>query len=237
MKGLSSIPSEENFLEAYRQLQARPARRISEAELALWSQWCRFDPRLGEQLIELLGREWRTIHPMRLREEALRQPWPQALGVLLEQVLDAGWIPRPDRTLYRRWRDTVLAEIRPASGELFFIGTRKLAGKQMLLDAELSLRAYLKWGYLGRELLVNKAQAPESLQRTGTLLPPLARKRILSQLMRQHPRFSVEDYRRALGFQVSRRQAELDLAALVKARRLSTQGQTRGRIYRVRRHG
>jgi hypothetical protein len=111
----------------------------------------------------------------------------------------------------------------PAEGEQFFIGLRAFGGEAMRLDAERSLATYLRWGYLGREILVNKASQRE---RVRTLLPLDARRRILEGLIRKFTRLTVGDYLEAVGGGLSRRQAELDLR---RCPRLLGRGRTRGR--------
>ena len=177
-----------------------------------------------------MATNWKNLNPISLREHLLEQPWPQAFGVLAEQAADMDLIPPGDRILFKNWLQTTLSGISAAPGEQFFIGLRKFAGKQMLADAEYPLRSYVRWGYLGRDLLVNKAQMTAK-QRNRTIVSAAVRKKILNELMKIRKRLTVQDYRDALENQVSRRQAEIDLS---EEKRLIPHGQTRGRFYRVK---
>lgn len=230
MKGLTRIPSHSELALAYADLQ-QLAKSHSAADLALWSQWSRFDPRLAEQLTACFGRCWKEINPVRFREELALQPWPTAPGPLLEQALEQ-WIAPNERSLFRRWMELALngfrKAVKPGSQGQFFVGQRALAGKLMLEDAASPLRGYLRWGFLGRELLINKARATMTER---TRLSKDARRRRLDELIGERSRITVGDYRQALQEMVSPRQAELDLA---RHPRLVAMGNTRARFYRVR---
>ena len=93
MKGLLDIPNESSLTGAYSRLQAAlmakkkdRASRIKCSELAVWSQWTRFDARLGEILIDYLSRNWKRINGVNLNNQISKQPWPAILGVILEHV-------------------------------------------------------------------------------------------------------------------------------------------------------
>jgi hypothetical protein len=226
MKGLEKIPSVDDLRAAYDRMTVAP----TAPEVVLWAQWARFDPRLAEQLVLLFAHNWKSWNACTLHEELQNVPWPAAFGVLAEQALAVRLIPSKDRAIFRKWCDLVLTGVLPASGEQFFIGLRKVGGKQMRLDAEFPLQAYRKWGYLGRDLLLNKASGQAAIL-NRTLVPATVRKHGLGRLMEERKRLTVEDYRKALDYRVSRRQAELDLT---REKRLTPVGQTRGRFYRVK---
>lgn len=225
MKGLSSVPSLRDLERAYRKLQS-DLESISIAEWALWSQWSRFDPRLAEQWISGLSKQWRDVSPLLLNESLRSHPWPAAAGVLLEQA----WVywdgSQEEKTLFRAWSRCVMSGVEAAPNELFFIGLRAFAGEAARRDAIESLKPYRKWGYYGRELLVNKALA----RKKRTLASPGVRRRKLEELLKSRSRITVGDYIDCLGGAVGRRQAELDLQ---KTPRLKPIGQTQGRFYRA----
>jgi hypothetical protein len=231
MKGLHAIPSETELMLAYARLQGDESVPIAPAELALWSQWSRFDPRLAEQCVESIGRAWKRIPPVELHELLVRQPWPAAFGVWVEHITVFKPVPLADRALFQTWADCVMAGIQPAEYEQFFIGLRALGGPAMRADATLALEPYLRWGYLGREILINKfVMEPQG----KTLVPARARRAALDELIRARRRLTLRDYRDALGGWVSSRQAEYDLAAHP---RLLARGRTKARIYWVKRRG
>jgi hypothetical protein len=236
MRGLAKLPTESELAQAYQELlglralsEAGASDRVpEEAQWALWSQWARLDPRFAELLTQRLAKDWAEIHPLKLNQELKRQPWPAVFGVLIEQASEF-LVAKPRRSVFRSWAQCVMNEIDPAPGELFFVGLRKLAGKEMRLDATLALTLYRKWGYLGRELLVNK-----SARFKGTLLPPEAREAALSELIKARRRFSTRDYIDHLGGLVSVRQAEMDLAARAARKELKREGRTKARRWVAR---
>jgi hypothetical protein len=231
VKGLTSIPTVSDLSEAYRKLQGglEAVSAISIEEWALWSQWSRFDPRLAEQWIAGLVSRWKTIAPTALNEALRALPWPAAAGVLLDQAHAYefhGDAPGTQR-LFQDWSRCVMSGVEPAEGELFFLGLRAFAGDAMRQDAVRALKPFRRWGYFGRELLVNKAAS----RRGRTLVPSEVRRQVLEELLRSRPRISVRDYMESLDWAVSRRQAELDLQ---KFRKLRAFGNTRNRFYRLK---
>ena len=223
MNGLKFIPGVAEFSVAYARLQDATT-VISNAELALWSQWTRFDPRLAEQIVQNIACHWRAISPLELNTALRDQPWPAAAAVLIEQAGCFSVAPNKHAE-FRRWKNCVLWDVAPASDEQFFIGLRAFAGDAMRDDACLALRPYRVWGYLGRDVLVNKAPLGGK-----TLVSATTRRQTLNKLIQRQPRLRVRDYISALGGWVSARQAELDLAAHP---RLRAMGRTKARYYLV----
>ncbi|MEK6706495.1 MAG: hypothetical protein AABZ06_11985 [Bdellovibrionota bacterium] len=157
MKGLSEIPTIADLESAYRRIQIND---IGCAEIALWSQWVRFDPRLGEQLVSCVCINWPAIDAVLLNEEIKKQPWPACLGIIMEQAFAYGAFEFLKRDMFKNWICSVMsgvASASPIANEQFFIGLRALGGKAMFEDATRSLEVYRRWGYLGREIMVNKA--------------------------------------------------------------------------------
>lgn len=229
MKGLTSIPSEKNLFTAYESLQNHAP---SMNQLALWTQWVRFDPRLGEIFCKYLNQHWKEISPLDFNKELHLQPWPQAIGPIIEhtQLL----LNRRERCFFSSWKRLVTANFsRNSTPELYFIGLRKFAGKAMREDAVLSHQAYSRWGYLGREVLVNKwKQVSNESEHGRTLLSADVRGQKLKELLKIRDSFTVNDYREFLGNAVSRRIAEMDLK---KHPKIQSRGKTKGKIYfRVR---
>ena len=161
MKGLVYLPQLKVLEQAYRKIQTAPE-SISESDLALWSQWTRFDPRLGEQWISTVIERWRSLSPLKLNEALRSQPWPAAAGPLFEQARVFWDWNREERRLFQSWCRLVMSGICPAQWEQYFIGLRAIAGEAMRRDAYAPLRTYTRWGYLGREVLLNKARVLKS---------------------------------------------------------------------------
>lgn len=252
MRGLPAIPSAEELEGAYLRLDvssssesfALPSRgRKSgkfpspwlssvEADLALWSQWSRFDPRLAELWVKWISQHWNDTAPARLNESLRAQPWPAAAGVLLEETLFTGQICRKERKFFRAWMGFAMVGIPPANGEAFFIGQRGFARNLTRLDATRAEKSYRRWGYVGRERLINASTLcmEPALSPRVTRMPRETRRLVLENLCQERDSFRVEDYLRALDGRVSRRMAEMDLRACA---RLKPRGETRGRIYRV----
>jgi hypothetical protein len=229
MRGLIEAPTFASLERAYAALQSSTA--ISAEELGLWSQWSRFDPRLAELFVAFLAARWKTADWVSLRGVLETQPWPTAFGVLAENALAGNLLPRSERSMFRRWNATILTGLARGRNELFFFGTRKIGGREMFRDAAESAVTYLRWGYLGRDLLVSKANPRAFASRGKTLVPAPARKRLLDELARTRTRFTIGDYQSALDYGVSRRQAELDLA---RHPGIVGVGNTRARFYRRR---
>lgn len=229
MIGLTQLPSQEQLGAAYQRLQD-PQAQITLEQWALWSQWSRLDPRLAEQWITAISQQWRSIPPAQLNGALQKQPWPAAAGVLLEQGHGFYQASKTERRLYLRWCRCVMSDVRPACDEQYFMGMRAFAGEAMRQDAALALRPYRRWGYLGREILRNKASQGLLTGRGLTWAPPALRRQVLEALLRTRPRITIQDYRAALGGAVGRRQAELDVAQYNGLRAV---GKTRNRIYVV----
>lgn len=100
----------------------------------------------------------------------------------------------------------------------------------MFEDACFSLEEYRRWGYLGREILVNKQSIRVSGLKDGfhAAYASDVRRRILDELVRKNERITVEMYWDAVGRSISRRQAERDLA---RSSLLRTMGRTKGLYY------
>lgn len=238
MIGLVQIPTIKNLKLAYSRLQSVDASPsdgkspIPSYKLILWSQWSRFDPRLAEQLVSYWRHHWRDHDPVQLNAEIRKSAWPAATGVLFEHVRLHSRFSASERKLFSAWSKCALVSITPASGELFFIGLRAMTGRLMTTDAEFSLRSYTRWGYLGREVLVNKALAAATSSTTTarTDIPASKRREILRELARHKRCVTVTDYIEAVGGAISRRQAQLDLAKSG----LHASGKTRNRFRSLR---
>lgn len=223
MKGLATIPSKDELVAAYDVLGGHVERPVETQDLGLYSQWVRFDPRLAELLTYWVSRHWRSVNSFELNAALAAQPWPAAMAVILEQVR-AFLVKRPEREAFTLWQKAVTHGCPKARFEMFFIGTMAPGGKLMRRAAEAPHRSFVKWGYLGADVFVNKASAGTA----KTLVPQDQRLAVLDALFKKKLRITVTDYRQALNGGVSRRQAELDLknAAGVRAH-----GNTRARTY------
>ncbi|MEN9723762.1 MAG: hypothetical protein RJB38_1748 [Pseudomonadota bacterium] len=230
MQGLITIPSLEQLEQAYAELQslrqALPARRVIEL-----SQWSRFDARLAEQLVSHLVNHWKAWSVGELREALEQTPWPAAFGVLMAHGRLHPELDRASRRAFNGMIEAVLSGLPRGDGGSFFIGTRTFGGRQQKQDAEWSSSPYSSWGYFGRDLLLNKAARV-----TRTAHSAEQRRRALDLLIEELERegrpLYTRDYRAALGNRISPRLAELDLQAHP---RLVARGQTRGRVYLIRR--
>jgi hypothetical protein len=154
-------------------------------------------------------------------------------------VLDqAAWFGDHSRA-FRLWAEAVMEGIRAEYGGLYFVATRAPGGRLALLDAELSLECFRRWGFEGRELFRNKAMAfARDSRRARTWHSAERRRYVLDALVQEgwqgSRRLRTEDYRAALEGLISDRQAQLDLAAHP---RLRARGNTRARWYEIVRAG
>ncbi len=206
---------------------------IEPTELVDFLPWTRFDARLAEIAVTYLAIFWKRIDPMVLNEKNLRAPWPGVLAVLLEhaeiykkvssQRLGSANL---DIEKFVCWKRLVEHQIKPVAGEQFFIGHSALGSQRMQQEATLSAEPYETWGYLGRDILINKFS-----NKTLTLISKKKRARLLRNILQQNKQVTVAQYRQELNHLVSQRQAERDLreSELLKPRR-----HTRGRFYVVK---
>jgi hypothetical protein len=223
---LLNIPGRPELEKAYSMLLHREPVTPKEEDLALFAQWSRFDPRLAEIWVSFLIREWERYPPLELRNALLCQPWPATAAVLLE--FTAKRVSNP--TLFPFWHRMVTESFPKGNWEQFFIGLREIAGKAMQEDARFAFCEYRKWGYLGREILLNKSGRGSLTgggKRTHTLLPE-TRQEILKEMLISSARITTDLYWEAISRCISRRQAERDLekSSIVRAC-----GKTRARYF------
>ncbi len=213
---------------AYQQLQPLNGvfNDLSVKELVRFSQWTRFDPRLGELWLSALDRQWRNLAPLPMRQENLAQANPAVMGVLLDQYQSV-LCPRRERRLFRLWSATVLDGVARAQNESFFIGVQGFASQRAREDAERPFRSFKKWGFFGRDVFQNKFLLKQKTnQKTGIALAE--RRQILVDLIKEKERIAVQDYIEACGGFISRRVAQKDLRS---EKKLKCIGNTRAQFY------
>ena len=96
--------------------------------------------------------------------------------------------------------------VTPARSEIFFMDIYSIGSKQLFEEATHATQIYKKWGYFGKDLMINKVSCSQR-----TLIPLQQRRFLLDQLLKQKRRLKVEDYLRELNFQIHRKQAQRDL--------------------------
>jgi len=220
------IPTQEDLSNAYDQLQIQTITHVSCDSIAQFGQWSRFDPRLGEILVKYLAVHWKEINPSELNGAFRKQPWPSVLGPLLEFSYQLQ--PKENKPTYKLWKQICTSHFEKAHWEQYYIGMRRIAGKLMFEDAQFACQEYLRWGYLSREVLVNKAQGGVHRHRS---LSTETRMRLLKKLSESHQRVTTHQYLEMLSFCISRRQAERDLN---KATFLKAVGETQARYFKTR---
>jgi hypothetical protein len=221
MRGLAAIPGIKELQNAYNLLQSRTPPQ--EIDLALFSQWARLDPRLAEIWVLAVTRHWQSLNPIQLRSALLAQPWPNTAGVLLE--FSSQVVSQELRSLFRSWSRIISHGMPKSRGEQFYIGQRAVGGQEMFMDAMFSLTEYKNWGYLARDVPINKAK-PAMFHRDRE-----TRQQVLNALLENSPRLTTAQYCAALGGSISKRQAERDLASCP---RLKAIGNTKARMYVLR---
>jgi len=118
-----------------------------------------------------------------------------------------------------------MSNIEKANNEIFFFGLFKFAGDQMKKEAIYASKPFTNWGYLGRDIMINK-WASQKVTTTG----PKARLQLLEELIHTQKIIKVEDYLERLKFSVSVRQAQRDLK---NHPQLKPVGFTRNKFYQV----
>lgn len=221
--GLEKIPGVHDLATAYDDLLGHFKNEIvlPPKSFAIYSQWTRFDSRLGEICVQYLLKNWRRMNPAQLHTELSKLPWPAVIGVLAEFV-ERQLITTPDEALFKNWKILVTTGFANTDWEQFFIGKRRIGGRAMFEDARFSLEEYRKWGYLSREILINKPKLGTASYSVGT------RYQILIDLLSVHSRITTDLYWETIGRAVSRRQAERDLLA---CKLLKAVGRTKGRFF------
>jgi hypothetical protein len=217
------VPTVEQLVKAYDRLQFSP-QSIEVQELVKFSQWTRVDPRLGTVLYRALPKVWKQCNPLEVNRELKDQAWPSAFGVLCDQVSQySEFESQEERDLFESWAKCVLTGVKPAQGELFFFGGRKLGGKLMARDVAHNLPSYKRWGYFSKDLFDSKVATKDQ-----TLISKSQRLILLDKLLKQGGRVKVSDYMDFLEGKISRRIAEMDLK---KFPRIKSDGNTKGRYY------
>lgn len=218
MKGLKKIPDTKDLLYAYNAIQSEAS--LPPEDLSLFSQWVRFDPRLGELLVGYIASKWEELHPITLANELKKQPWPQAMGVVFEHATSL-LTSRHNRRDFRAWADCVMHDFSPANGEQFYIGLYTFAGSTVYKLPEQSLRPYTKWGYLEKDPMLGKQKKLLPFRREERLS-------ILKSFMKRQSSVDVSEYLKLIQNQIGRRQAERDLR---ECPWLRPRGHTKGRRY------
>jgi hypothetical protein len=183
----------------------------------------RFDPRLAEILVLSLARNWQRFNPLSLNQKLRGAMTPAVLGLLLEQA--EFLIEKKNKGLFRAWRQMTLMGIKPSRGEIFWIGVYGFNSETTRNLPFHSTKPFLKWGFYGDDVLINKAQ---TLVHTKTTISKPNRLKILAELAKEKKTFSVNDYLKACRGLIQRRTAENDLA---KADFLVSKGFTRRKTY------
>ena len=224
MRALKQAPSTRQLKTAYSILQNKRT-KVSDQKLALYSQWVRLDPRLGEIMIQHIAQFWMQYNPIELNRQIQLQIWPSVFCVLLEQVpfyFEQKKI-KINFSLFQKWANCVKDSIVPAPNQLFFVSLYPLGSKRLIESATHATQIYKKWGFFEKDLLINKAIPPKK-----TLIPTEQRKLILEELLKKKQKITVKDYLRELNFQIHIKQAQRDLKAQTF---LYPYGKTKARVY------
>ena len=198
LKNFIFIPSIQDREKAYNQLLHAQPLNPSVIELARYSQWARFDPRLGEIWVDYVRHHWKSINPSDLALALRKEAWPSAAAVLLEFTSQ-----HPPSSALPHWCKVITNGIEKDGAGQFYVGLRQLGGDAMLEDVLFSMNEYRSWGYFAREDLLHR--------RINIPLPKDQRLEILKGLLQTSPRITTADYWVAIGKCVSKRQAERDL--------------------------
>ncbi|MBL7542626.1 MAG: hypothetical protein JNL11_02365 [Bdellovibrionaceae bacterium] len=228
MKGLQAIPSHFELVRTYNILQEQ---KLTEKNLLDCFQWVRFDPRLGEILVQKISNEWKSLNPFMIYQELQNKIWPSVMGVLMDFAECK--ITQKDKKYFKAWKMCVLHKLPKLDYQQFYIGLSAFAGKKVSSQIDHSNKIFKKWNFYGTHLMFNKEQMQSRqpvLQKS--FLSKTQRLNLLNQwISKSKKEFSVSDYLAILPIPVSRRVAEMDLQ---KHPQLKRHGFTRGRSYSVR---
>ncbi len=229
MKGADRIPLLSDLAGPYEALQKKDHIPTT-AELLLWAQWIRFDPRLGEIFTRWLSQHWQIIHPLAMNVEILKSPWPAVWGVLLDQVeallrLEKRCIGS-ELQRWKAWKKLMLAEVQPDSPQLFYFQLVSPVGKIAQEWVNQPSRDFAAWGYFANDAWINKAPWAKR-----TAVKTEVRLRVLQRLAKSGEPFTTRAYIEALGGRVTWRQAQRDLQSFP---RLHSEGATKDRTWKRR---
>jgi hypothetical protein len=114
--------------------------------------------------------------------------------------------------MFDLWMQICLNDIKKVTAELYFLGQFDLNPKRISKILTRSSKLFKEWGFFHDEIVLNKSEA---LNRTA--VSKTERLRLLRQLVKSNrhsnKQITVEQYRLALNYQVSVRQAQRDLKA------------------------
>jgi hypothetical protein len=254
MKGLSPLPTAQELEKASLRLLSvlhgqnesqKEGVNLTEEDLVLYSQWVRFDPRLGEILIDFLYSHWSQFSALKIQTlfyhdslgSSSRYPWPQVWGVLCEHVellFKLRKTSKDDLDNFKLWASICcLRMVRSDVYESFFIFHTTFGGIRAQESAEKANDLYLRWGYLESHLLLNKSLFT---MKHRTYLSSDRRKGIFDQYLKaaleSGQKITVADYRASCEGLVSIRQAQLDFKQWLTAYRLKAVGRTKNKFYR-----
>ncbi len=214
-----SIPSLKDLENTYSTL-SKPT-TLPAHELIKYAAWSRFDPRLGEILVQYLQKFWMKQNPLALREENMRSQFPQIFLVLLEHVKCK---PHGDKKIFSYFKSIIEQDIHPVPYQSFTIGVFNLGGSLLFRKALRPHPFFKKWGFYESDPFFGKNLG----KKIGTQMDKITRKNILRQILTEKKVITVNDYLEACHFAVDRRQAERDLNTFYN---LKKTGNTRGRKY------
>lgn len=221
-------PDFDDLKWAYEKLQAKDA-QLGISDLAKMFPWVRVDARLGEILIRHLSDNYRNLDPFALREKNKLNLQPQVLAVLIE-FCHLHLKSRKDSDIrdFELWSEIIVEDLKPTDPQMFSIGSLLISHSRLIKQAQRSLKAYRRWGYLGDHSLISQKYLPPS---TLTLVDPTFRQATLHALIKDRTgELTVSEYIEACGGQVHRRTAERDFADCPDLKKI---GFTRNRRYRI----
>lgn len=228
MKLKHRIPSEQDLVHAYNEFQKGT---VSLDSFMLKFEWCRYDPRLGQLLIQYLNSHWRQWNPFDVAHHLQNSEWPGVFGVLCSHV--GLTLPLKVRKPFTAWQRCCLSQIRTKKEwSLFFIGINSFGGKLQKTEAFDSIPLYSQWGYFGKTPMVSIQTPNKRSLINRTLLSKDVRHQKLMALFKTKRRICISDYLEYLEFRVSIRTAELDLKHWARK-----SGNTKGARYTLKRKG
>lgn len=223
MRGPEIIPSINERASIYDQILWSP-QTVTIEQFILWSQWVRFDPRLGEILISFMVKHYESYNPLKIWKSLQQSCWPQTFLVLTEFAKNKiSQENKKNLNQFMAWKKTIEHHFNKIAFQNFYIGLDSLNPEKLIDKINHSLKPYLKWGFWGVDDLNNL----HNLQKLS-LVQKKRRVFVLEKLLHTHKEISVKDYRLALNNNIHIRQAERDLKTFPK---IKTKGFTRNRVY------
>ncbi|PWU14097.1 MAG: hypothetical protein C5B49_13760 [Bdellovibrio sp.] len=132
---------------------------FSEKDLALYVQNARLDPRVAEAVTEHIRDFWWKYRAETLNKKLLRQPWPQAIKPMINQIIEFCDGDEITAKEFKAWSRGVIRGFGNSPPQLYFVPHVWPRSKSFDREFVDSLPSFSRCGYFAKDLLFNKGKA------------------------------------------------------------------------------